>query len=168
MPRPFDVSADCAATVSEVHAALGNQGYWAARLSFYGGDSIVLDSLDVDPDATVRVVTIQDLRHDLLPGPLSKMFTGDLVVRRAETWRRADGGAVSGDVHITATGAPLVGCGTATLVPIGAGSRLRFSGTVEVKIPLIGGQVEKYICGQVCAEIPGVQRFTADWIAQHV
>lgn len=167
MPRPFDVSADSAAGVDEILAAFGERAYWIDRLADYGGDSIVLDCLDVDAGDAVRVVTTQDMRHDMLPGGLAKVFPGDLTVHRQETWRRGDGESVSGEVHITATGAPLVGLGTATLAPLPAGSRLRFSGTVQVKIPLLGGQVERYICGQVCAEIPGIQRFTADWIAQH-
>ena len=167
MPRPFDISSDSAAGVLQIHSAFADRSYWLARLAVYGGDSIVLDALDVDPDATVRVVTTQDMRHDVLPGPLAKVFPGDLLVRREEIWRRTGDGRVCGDVHITATGAPLIGRGPATLAAIADGSRLRFTGTVEVKIPLIGGQVEKYICGQVCEEIPGVNRFTADWIARH-
>jgi hypothetical protein len=42
---------------------------------------------------------------------------------------------------------------------------LRFTGTVQVKVPLIGGQIEKYLSSKIGEEIPGVQRFTARWIS---
>ena len=42
---------------------------------------------------------------------------------------------------------------------------MSLSGTVEVKIPLVGGRIEKYICDQIVVEIPALQRFTSDWIS---
>ncbi len=44
--------------------AFGDKDYWLARLAAYGGDSMTLDSLDVDPDGAVVVTTTQDLRQD--------------------------------------------------------------------------------------------------------
>jgi hypothetical protein len=47
------------------------------------------------------------------------------------------------------------------------GSQLRFSATVEVKIPLVGGKIESYVGGQLAEEIPAIQRFTTMWITEH-
>ena len=55
----------------------------------------------------------------------------------------------------------------ASLAPAPAGSSLTLSGTVEVRIPLVGGRVEKYICDQIIVEIPALQRFTSDWISRN-
>jgi hypothetical protein len=167
MPRSFDVSTETTASVEAVHSAFSHERYWLARLAAYGGDAMTLDSLVVDADGTVAVATTQDLRHDLLPGPLAKVFPGDLKVLREETWRPVDGREVRGEVSIKAFGAPASGVGTAVLAPIAQGSRLRFTGTLQVRIPLIGGTIEKYIGGQIVEEIPEVQRFTTDWIAEH-
>jgi Protein of unknown function (DUF2505) len=167
MPRSFDVSTDSPASVEEIHSAFSDEQYWLARLAAYGGDTITLDSLIVDDDGIVDVATTQDLRHDLLPGVLAKVFPGDLKVVRKEIWRPIDGRRVHGDVSITAFGAPASGVGSAVLAPIADGSRLRFSGTLQVRIPLVGGTIEKYLGGQIALEIPHVQRFTTDWIAEH-
>jgi hypothetical protein len=167
MPRSFDVSTDSPASVEEIHSAFSDEQYWLARLAAYGGDTITLDSLIVDDDGIVAVATTQDLRHDLLPGVLAKVFPGDLKVVRKEIWRPIDGRRVHGDVRITAFGAPASGVGSAVLAPIADGSRLRFSGTLQVRIPLVGGTIEKYIAGQIVEEIPEVQRFTTNWISQH-
>jgi hypothetical protein len=167
MPRSFDVSTDTPASVEEIHSAFSDEQYWLARLAAYGGDTITLDSLVVDDDGIVAVATTQDLRHDLLPGVLAKVFPGDLKVVRKEIWRPIDGRRVHGDVSITASGAPALGVGSAVLAPIADGSRLRFSGTLQVRIPLVGGRIEKYIAGQIAEEIPEVQRFTTNWVSEH-
>jgi hypothetical protein len=167
MPRSFDVSTETAASVEAVHSAFGDESYWLARLAAYGGDAMRLDSLVVDADGTVAVATTQDLRHDVLPGRLAKVFPGDLKIVREETWGPIDGGEVRGEVSIEAFGAPASGVGTAVLAPIAQGSRLTFTGTLQVRIPLVGGTIEKYISGQIVEQIPEVQRFTAEWIAEH-
>ncbi|MCW1958132.1 MAG: DUF2505 domain-containing protein [Mycobacterium sp.] len=44
---------------------------------------------------------------------------------------------------------------------------MRFAGSVTVGIPLVGGQIEKVVAAMIVREIPGVGRFTSDWIAAH-
>lgn len=167
MPRPFDVQTDSPAGVDEIFAAFGDKNYWHARIAEFGGGATTLDTLDVGADGSVAVATTQDLRHDLLPRPLTKVFRGNLSIRRTEAWRRSEDGEVSGAVTISASGVPGSGAGDAALVALPDGSRLTLRGTVEVKIPLVGGRVEKVICDQIVVEIPQLQRFTSDWIAQH-
>lgn len=162
MPRPFDVSTASPATVEQVHAAFRDPRYWQARLTEYGSGSIRLDSLVVD-DASLYVATTQDLRNQALPGLVAKAVRGDLTVVRKETWRLADG-TLRGDVVITASGAPISGAADATVSPTTGGSVLRFAGTVAAKVPLIGGQIERFISSKIHDEIPGVQGFTTRWI----
>ena len=167
MPRPFDVHADSPAGVEQILAAFGDEGYWHDRIAEFGGGATTLDTLEVDADGGVVVSTTQDLRNDLLPGPLTKVFRGSLTLVRSETWRRRGDGEVAGTVTIDASGVPGDGVGNAALQPRPDGSRLTFTGTIEVKIPLVGGRVEKAICDQIVAEIPQLTRFTSDWIATH-
>jgi hypothetical protein len=166
MPRPFDVSTPSPATVGQVHAAFADEGYWRARLAEYGGDSIRLESLAVG-EGSVFVGTTQEMRHDGLPVLIAKAMPGDLKVVREETWHVTDDDELHGDVVITTSGAPISGVATARVSANGEGSVLRFTGTVQVKVPLIGGQIEKYISSQISEEIPGVQRFTARWISEN-
>ncbi len=163
MPRGFDVSTESSATVAEVHSAFGNTDYWRDRLAVFGGDSIRLDSLVVE-DGSVVVGTTQDLRNDVLPGLIAKAVPGDLKVLRKETWHFTDGGVLHGDVVMTTSGAPITGLATAEVSPAAAGSVLRFIGTVTMKVPLIGGPIEKYISARITQEIPEVQRFTTRWV----
>ena len=166
MPRPFDVTTDSPASVDQIRRAFGDEAYWQARIDEFGGGATTLDYLTVDSTGTVDVATTQDLRNDLLPGPLAKAFRGDLSVVRAETWRPGED-TLHGEVTISASGVPGSGVGSLVLEPVPGGSRLSFTGTLEIRIPLVGGRIEKAIADQIVAELPQLQRFTSDWISQN-
>ncbi len=167
MARSFDVLTDSRASVVDVHTAFGTERYWRDRLQAYGGDSLILDSLTAAPDGTVEIATTQDLRRDILPGVLAKALPSGFQVLRWERWRPAQDGQVRGDVRITATGLSGSALGSADLTPTAGGSALRFAGTVAVRVPVLGGQIEKYIVAQIAKEMPGIGRFTEDWITTH-
>jgi hypothetical protein len=166
VPLSFDASFESPASVEQVHSAFSDEDYWLARIAAFGG-SITLDSLIVDSDGTVIVNTTQDLRHGGLPGMLAKVYRGDLNILRNETWRPIGGRRVSGEISVAAVGAPGSGRGAALLAPLGNGSRLIFTATVEFKVPLVGGKIESYIAGQLADGISEIQRFTTMWITEH-
>ncbi|EJZ06117.1 DUF2505 domain-containing protein [Mycolicibacterium vaccae] len=164
MPRSFDVTTEAPAGVAEVLAAFGLREYWLDRLAAYGGDSMRLDSLDVATDDTVVVRTTQDLRADMLPGAIARLLPGDTKIVRTETWRPAVDGRARGDFSIAAHGVPSSGSGTMLLTAAGSGSSLRVNGSLEVRIPVVGGRIERYVADLIGKEVPQMQRFTAEWI----
>ncbi len=84
-----------------------------------------------------------------------------------ETWTPGDDRYVRGQVS-TSVSRGLGSCRAKTwLAPAGNGSQLRFRGRVEVKIPLVGGTLEKYIGANLAENLPGVLHFTTTWIAEH-
>lgn len=167
MPRSFDVVTDTSAGVAAVQSAFGRRDYWLARLAAYGGDSMTLESLEVDPYGAIMVTTSQDFRNSALPGVLARVLPADLKLVRTESWRPADNGEVHGEITIEAHGVPGSGGGTTVLKPVPAGSQLRFTGQLEVGIPLVGGRIEQYIAGLIAKEVPEMQRFTTEWISAH-
>jgi hypothetical protein len=165
MPRSFEVSVDSLASVEQVHGAFGEEDYWSSRFAAFGTVTTV-ESLDVGSDGTVTVSTIQDLRRNGLPKLLAKFYPGDLMVRSTETWQPIGDRQVRGEINISATGAPGSGRGAALLVPMGDCSQMSFNGTVEFKVPLVGGTIESYLGGQFAELIQEIQRFTTTWIAE--
>ncbi|KMO82209.1 DUF2505 domain-containing protein [Mycolicibacterium chlorophenolicum] len=165
MPRPFDVTTETSAGVADVVAAFSAQEYWLARLAAYGGDSMTLDSLVVDDDGGIVVRTTQDLRQEMLPGAIGRLLPGDTAITRTESWRPATDGQVHGEFTIAARGVPSSGAGTMVLQPVPAGSRLRVRGSLEVRIPIMGGRIERYVADLIAREVPQMQQFTASWIA---
>ena len=165
MPRSFDVSADSPATVEQVHSAFSDEGYWLARLATMNG-STALESLIVDDDQTVRVATTQDLGRDLVPGIVAKFYRRDLKVRHTETWRPI-GGQLRGEINVAVSGAPGSGSGAALVAPTQNGSRMTFEGSVEFKVPLVGGTIESFIAREFARGIPDIQHFITKGVTEH-
>ncbi|MBV8290775.1 MAG: DUF2505 domain-containing protein [Mycobacterium sp.] len=165
MPRSFDVAVDSPASVDQVHAAFSAEQYWLARLATLNG-STALESLTVDDDRTVRVATTQDLGSDLLPGIVAKFYRRDLKVRHTETWTPS-GDQLRGEITVAVSGAPGSGSAAASVAPTENGSLLTLNGTVEFKVPLVGGTVESFIAREFAQGIPDVQDFTAKLVNEH-
>lgn len=170
MPRSFDLSADYDGSVDEVHRAFTDADYWRARLAESGVDVATLESMRVGEsgDDTVEVVTLQVIRSDKLPGMVTQLHTGDLRIRREETWGPVTGGAATGSVSGSIVDAPVNLEGTAVLEPIGGTGRARltFRATVHVRVPIIGGKLENIIGARLAELIAAEQRFTTEWIAK--
>jgi hypothetical protein len=165
MPRSFDVSVDSPASVDQVHAAFSAEDYWLARLATLNGTT-ALESLTVDDDRTVRVATTQDLGSDLLPGIVAKFYRRELKVRHTETWTPW-GDQLRGEITVAVSGAPGSGSAAASVAPTENGSLLTLNGTVEFKVPLVGGTVESFIAREFAQGIPDIRDFTAKWLTEH-
>jgi hypothetical protein len=166
MSRSFDILTESPASVEQVHAAFGREDYWLARIAA-GDATTTLDSLIVDADGTVTVRATQHLGRQLLPALITKLIPGDLRIVHSETWRPVGDRQIRGQLSISASGGLGSGGAEAWLTPAGDGSQLRFAVRVEVKIPLLGGKLEKSIGAGLAENIPALQRFTATWIAEH-
>jgi hypothetical protein len=167
MPRSFDLSADYHGSVDQVHKVFSDEEYWLARLADSGADTATLDSMTVNPDGSVEIVTTQALRRDRLPGLVAQFHRGDLEIVRNEKWSPVSGGEAHAEVDGTVPGAPVSVSGKAVLAPAGAGSRLKFNATVQVNIPLVGGKIESFIGAKLAELVIAEQRFTSVWITEN-
>jgi hypothetical protein len=165
MPRSFDIATEYAGTVAQIHAAFCDEQYWLARLAASGADEWTLESFRVGSDGGVDVVTTQVLRAQRLPGVVHQFHHGDLEIRRAETWTGVSDGAAQAAVASSIVRAPVALNGDASLSPVAEGARLAFQATVEVRIPLVGGKMEKFIGNQLITLLNDEQQFTTRWIA---
>jgi hypothetical protein len=167
MPRSFDMAAEYEGGVEQVHRAFGDQNYWLERLADSGADKATLDSMTLDADGGIDVVTTQVLRRDRLPGVVTQFHPGDLSIVREEAWGPLDDGTATATVTGAIPGAPVSLTGTAVLAPAGSGSRLQLTATVEVRIPLVGGKVENFIGSQLVELLIAEQRFTTAWLKEN-
>ncbi|OYN75026.1 DUF2505 domain-containing protein [Mycolicibacterium sphagni] len=165
MSRSFEIVTESAASVDQIHAAFVREDYWRDRVA--GDGSSTLDSLRVDADGVVDVQITQHLGRQILPALVANFVPGDLKLVYRETWRPTGDGTVRGQSRVLASG----GLGSTRaenwLTPTGAASQLRATGKVEVKIPLVGGKLEKSIGSSLEASIPATLRYTTRWIAEH-
>jgi hypothetical protein len=159
------MATDYEGTVEQVHEAFCDKQYWLARLAGSGADGWTLDGFRVGRDGGVDVVTTQVLRADRLPGVVHQFHHGDLEIRRAETWTGLSDGKAQAAVASSIVRAPVTLEGEASLAALGERARLRFEATVEVRIPLVGGKMEKFIGTQLINLLNTEQEFTTGWIA---
>lgn len=169
MPRSFDMAAEYEGTVEQVYGTFGDEGYWLARLAGSGADKTTLDAMDATADGGIDVVTTQTLHADRLPAVVTQFHHGDLSFVREETWGPLTDGRASAVVKGSIPGAPATLTGAAVLRESddGAGARLEFSATVEVRIPLVGGKVENFIGNHLVELLSAEQRFTTAWITEN-
>lgn len=167
MSRSFDVLTESTASVEQIHAAFGREDYWLARIAA-GAAETTLDSLVVDDDGAVTVRTTQHLGRGLLPGLVAKFVTGEVKIVQTETWRPDGQRQVRGQVNVSASGGLGSGRAETWLAPTDdGGAQLRSTLRVEVKIPVVGGKLEKSIGAGLAEGIPEILRFTTTWIIQN-
>lgn len=167
MPRAFDMAAEYEETVAQVHSAFCDKRYWLARLEASEADDVTLNDFRVGSDGGVDVVTTEILRADRLPGIVHQFHRGELQIRRAETWTGLSDGAAEASIASSIAQAPVSLSGDGRLRPLAAGALLTVQATVEVRIPLVGGKMEKFIGNQLMNLLKAEQQFTARWIAEN-
>ncbi|WP_422746640.1 DUF2505 domain-containing protein [Mycobacterium sp. WMMD1722] len=166
MPRSFRGRADSPTAVADIHGAFAREEYWAARLAT-GGPGTTLNSLVVGDDGAVAVRYTQQVGRQLLPAAVAGLVPGEVRMEYTESWSPVERGQADGRIDVTVSG-NLGSCRANTwLEPAGRGSRLRFEGTVKVRIPLVGGSLEKAIGAELAASVPSVMCFTTTWIADN-
>ena len=165
MSRSFEIVSESAASVDQIHAAFRREDYWLALM---GGDAAsTLDSLVIDADGVVDVHITRHLGRQILPALVTNFVPGDLKLLYHETWRQTRDGQLQGQTHVSASGGLGSSRAENRLTPRGTASHLRSIGKVAVKIPLVGGTLEKSISAGLAASIPATLRFTTTWIAEH-
>jgi hypothetical protein len=173
MPHSFELSAEYEESVERVHRAFQEEGYWRARLADIPLDEAMLESMRVGgesgDDGTVEVVTLQVLYSHNLHAVVKQLHRGDLGIRRKETWGPLVNGTATGSIVATILDTPVNVSGTGELSPLAesGGARLTCRITVQVRVPIIGGKVERLIGAQLDELVSREQRLTAEWIANN-
>ena len=167
MPRSFDIAAEYDGTVEQIHRAFADERYWRERLARSGADETTLDSLTSNADGGVDVRTTLVMWAASLPGLVTQFHRGDLSFVRQELWSPVTDGRATAVVKGTIPGAPATLSGDAVLAPKGAGARLAFKASVEVRIPLVGGKVESFVGSQLVDLLSAEQQFTTAWIKEN-
>ena len=115
--------------------------------------------LDRDGDGFTLVID-QLQKTDDLPG-FARTFAGDSTQAiQREVWR----GATSGDLGIEAPGKPTSMTGTIRLEPAGSGTTEVVELEIKVKVPLIGGKLEKLMAEKVRAGMDTEQQVGRAWL----
>lgn len=133
--------------LDQVRSAMTSKDALTEQLAEIGGPDAAL--LDYQETATgVRYTLRQGVPAEKLPSAVRGLHPGDLTVQRAQSWE-FDTDAATGTAHAHVSGVPGDITATTTLAARDGKTEWRVTGEVKVKIPLIGGKLERTIADNV-------------------
>ncbi|MCE4262912.1 DUF2505 domain-containing protein [Rhodococcus sp. ACPA4] len=125
----------------KVHAALTDTRYWMIRLGDLYSKAVIEDG-----GGAIAVSLTDELESSALPGLVAKLVPDRLGVERADRWGPLSDGRAVGSVTGRAHGLPIRIEVDLELAEAGdARSVLNVDGWAEVKIPVLGGQIERLL-----------------------
>jgi uncharacterized protein YndB with AHSA1/START domain len=133
----------------------------AFREASVAAQDVVTGAVDLEREGNGFRLTIdQEQRTDDLPS-FARAFTGDTTraVQR-EHWEDSTGGTL----HIDAPGKPSEVRGTITLRPEGSQTREIVELDVKVKVPVLGGRLEKLLAERVASGMDAEHGVGVAWL----
>ena len=130
-------------SVETVYAKLVNPAYLEARAKASGERNIQLDVAEAGDGHAIEMS--RDVESEI-PSFAKKFFNPVNRIEETTTWR-ADGDAKRARYRIV-VGSRVTLTGTLALEPRGDGSQFVEEFDVEVKVPLIGKRVAKFVTGE--------------------
>lgn len=140
MSRKFSFTVPYTVPVEDLHRALTTDDVWRSR--FAGAATATLDLSHPDGADTIRIQMTEKANEDKVPGIVRKVLKSDLVLSRTDNWQALDGEIAKGTFEGATGGITTEMSGTYELRPTAEGSEIEVVGTVQVKVPLVGGAIE--------------------------
>jgi carbon monoxide dehydrogenase subunit G len=136
----------------------------AFRRSVAEAMDVISADVDLQPAGDGFTLTVDQLqRTDDLPS-FARTFAGDSTQAiQRETWVDRSGGSL----EIEAPGKPTHVSGTITLLPDGTGTKEVVDLEIKVKVPLVGGKLEKLMAEKVKAGMDQEHAVGIDYLKEN-
>ena len=157
----FTQSVSYPGTVDEVVAMYLTPAYLERRF----GQFVVEGSQAVSAEGE-RVSFAGTVRPELIPAAAARFVKSDLRISFTEEWARDEAGATS-RTSVTVDDAPVSVEATSTLAPADAGSVRVVTGNVSVRVPLLGGRIEKEAVAHLGRVVERERELAATWLEEH-
>jgi len=155
-----------AATPEAVFAMMSRPEYIREKLK--ATEALEYDVVEcaAAPDGGFRIVTTRTVQADI-PSFARKVFKPTQAMTQTEEWSAATTGSREAAWSIEAKGVPVSTGGTSRLEAVDGGTVQHIMGTIKVKVPLIGGRLEKFVYDQAAATMKKEHEFGQRWLAEH-
>ncbi len=140
MSRNFRFTVSYTVPVEELHRALTSDEFWHAR--FEGAETATIELDRPNGPGTIHLRMTERAQPDKIPAIVRKVLKNDLMLERTDDWGPLDGDHARGAFTATSTGISSEMSGQYLLRGTATGSQLEVTGTVKVKVPLVGGAIE--------------------------
>lgn len=157
----FTQSISYPGTVDEVVAMYLTPDYLERRFGQFvvdGSSTVSVEGEHVSFAGTVR--------PELIPAAAARFVKSDLRVTFTEEWTLNEAGATS-RTSVTVDGAPMSVEATSTLTGTETGCTREVTGNVSVRVPLLGGRIEKEAVARVGRLTENEQASAAQWLEEH-
>ena len=157
----FTQSISYPGTVDEVVAMYLTPDYLERRFGQFvvdGSSTVSVEGEHVSFAGTVR--------PELIPAAAARFVKSDLRVTFTEEWTLNEAGATS-RTSVTVDGAPMSVEATSTLTGTETGCTREVTGNVSVRVPLLGGRIEKEAVARVGRLTDNEQASAAQWLEEH-
>lgn len=144
---------------AEVYEMLSDPAF---REACCAAQDVISADVTVERSGAGFTLTVDQEQHtDDLPS-FARTFAGDSTrAIQREVWEDSTGGTL----RIEAPGKPSEIKGTITLRPEGSGSREIIELDLRIKVPLIGGKLEKLLAARVTAGVEAEHAVGVAWLA---
>ena len=157
----FTQSVSYPGTVEEVVAMYLTPDYQQRRFGSFvveGSESVAVEGERITFSGTAR--------PELLPAAAARFVKGALRVSFAEEWRRDEAVARS-RTTVTVDGAPVSVEASSALSPSEEGCVRQVRGNLSVRIPLLGGRIEKEAVAHLGRVVERERELAVSWLAEH-
>lgn len=138
MAKKFEIEREFSYSTDDAYQAIVSEEAIAWRYKTYEG--LTYETSSSGDEHTLKVNI--PISNSVLPAVVTKVLRGGLVIHRTDVWGPLTDGKATGTFIGKSGGMPSTSEGTYTLEPTENGCRLRATGSVTVKIPLVGGKIE--------------------------
>ncbi|MGW4531488.1 DUF2505 domain-containing protein [Nocardia sp. NPDC004340] len=143
MSRKFSFTVQYSIPVEELHRALNNDEMWQAR--FAAAPTAKLELTHPDGPGTIQIHMTEKAPEDQIPGIVKKVLKSELMLERTDSWGPLTDGVARGSFSGRSGGITTEMAGAFELRPTAEGSEIEVTGTVDVKVPLVGGAIEPLV-----------------------
>lgn len=157
----FTQSISYPGTVDEVVAMYLTPDYLERRF----GRFVVEGSTTVSVEGQ-RASYAGTVRPELIPAAAARFVKSDLRIAFTEEWTTNEAGATS-RTSVTVDGAPVSVEAASTLASAEAGCTRDVTGNVSVRVPLLGGRIEKEAVAHLGRVVEREQELAAAWLEEH-
>lgn len=166
MSKKFEFTSELDHSVERVHAALTSEDFWNSRLA---KSQTGAAELDARPGQGTLWVSVSDqMDSSVLPAIVRGVVRGPLVMERIDEWGVLDGGIAKGKLTGGAKGLPIsIDAGSELRAGDAGGTVIAVTGEVNVKVPVVGGQIEGLILQFVENLVEGDRNELNDWLSEN-
>ncbi|GAA5100986.1 DUF2505 domain-containing protein [Nocardia iowensis] len=163
MSRKFSFTVPYTVPVEDLHRALTDDKVWQAR--FADAETATLELSHPEGAGSIRIHMTEKAAQDKIPSIVSKVLKSELMLSRTDNWQALQGEVAKGTFEGATGGITTEMSGTYEMRSTAEGSEIEVVGTVQVKVPLVGGAIEP-LAEQLHHRVLNSERkFIEEWVA---